>query len=716
MTDSETPALANSFRAQPVLRPEQLRALQIGMVIAIGVAVVFVIALTLAGDTGGPAVPQHDTLMFMQYALAIAEGHPYSYHPDDKASTGSTSHLYPVVLSVFYRIGFRGERLYLASLALNAVLYVSVVVLGGLMAAALAPRLMWLAMVLIALNGPVLLGFFGQTDMGLFAVCALGTWVTLLYKRPLLAAAAITAAVWTRPEGVLSAIAWLVFGIVWHLRTRHGAAWWLVGFWGCVQFALVLAWNRWLTGMTLFHSLVGKGYWAAPWGIEVLQRVVADFARLVSGVVFNLPSAAYLDRTLYSLPFVSGVLALIGVIRCCRDNGESGKRRDVMCMVRCALATTIIGALAVVALSGWQGYFYDRHIAWIFPFLAVLTAAGVNALYEKRLRSPRTTRAPLLTRILVGYSALTLPVFIAALCGSASTTTSQAQFAQRAVFTVRPDGGRVGVLNYPGLAYVLPQHRFIHLGGYISPRFVGLRDVTVAVEILAHEPEHRFDLWLVSQMERQHPTLSRIFGPMLDAETDVFPADIRLALYRADWRVLEESKRPRTSGAVENVANWSLSDELDVGYDAAERAHSYLVWESERDRSITPGLAVWSAGDGPCADVGRAVLGAESFQLNAHTGTPAKLVWRTASALTANVHYRGRVQPYQAIALDPETVVRIKIGDRELARWKVAAAPMNGFAEPVFEIPAEWVTENPLTITVEGDHISFAWWLYQALP
>lgn len=107
-----------------------------------------------------------------------------------------------------------------------------------------------------------------------------------------------------------------------------------------------------------------------------------------------------------------------------------------------------------------------------------------------------------------------------------------------------------------------------------------------------------------------------------------------------------------------------------MGYDVAEQAHAFLLSDTEWERSINPGLAVWPAGDDPCADVGRVILGAESFRLHAQTGAPAKLVWKTGAALTANVYDRGRAQPFQTMRLRPETVVRIKLGERELGVGK----------------------------------------------
>jgi hypothetical protein len=527
------------FMGLLVLRPEQQRMLRIGALAAAVVAAFLSIELLATGQGGHPSAPQHDTLMFMQYARALACGHPYEYQLGDSPSTGSTSHLYPALLAVFYVAGLRGENLYYASLFINVAFYVSAIVLTGLLAAAILPHLMWLAMALTILSGPVLLGAFGQTDMGLFMVCALGVWVALLYGRHLAAFAALTAAVWTRPEGALVAFAVTLSGLFFLRRSRRAAVWAFVGLCGLLQFGAVLLWNRWLTGTLTFHSVLGKGYWVFhPW-MGAVKRTAREAAHLVLWLLMGWPTAQYQFRLLYGWPILSGLLLAAGWLRALRD--EKGARRAFSIGV----FTVLSGAVLVTAAGGWQGYFYDRHLAWIFPFTTILISGGANWFYEHRLRSPRTTRAPLLTLLLTGYAALMFPVFVGNLRMSALTTGSQAHFAQQTVPQIVPDGGRIGILNFPGLAYVLPNHTLVHLGGYISPRFAAPADFIAAIETLKHEPEKRFAYWLLSRIEQRHPTLKSVIGPSLAMETDVFPDSMRLGLLRADFSALDRGMEPR---------------------------------------------------------------------------------------------------------------------------------------------------------------------------
>ncbi len=275
------------------MRPEQRKLLRAGVLAAAVVALIGALILVLSGQPGTPAPPQHDVLMYMQYARAIAEGRPYEYQLGDPPSTGSTSHLYPALLSVFYKLGFHGEALLWPSLVLNGVFFVGVIACVGFLAAALLPHLMWLALVLAIFSGPIFLGVLGQTDAGLFMVCALGVWTALLYRRPLTAFAAMTAAVWTRPEGALVAAALTLCGGTMAVRNRRGAVWLAVGLWGLFQCALVLLWNRWLTGTLMFHSLLGKGYWSGYSGWIAVRRAGRDLAHVITGAWFCAPTQRF---------------------------------------------------------------------------------------------------------------------------------------------------------------------------------------------------------------------------------------------------------------------------------------------------------------------------------------------------------------------------------------------------------------------------------------
>ncbi len=370
-------------------------------------------------------------------------------------------------------------------------------------------------------------------------------------------------------------------------------------------------------------------------------------------------------------------------------------------------------AYGLTAASGWQGFFFDRHLAWVFPFTILLAAGGVNWTYEQRLRSPRTTRAPLFAVLMTAYAAVVFPAFVSALRGSAVTTASQVRFAKEAVSAVAPAGARIGVLNHPGLAYMLPDRRWVHLGGYISPRFAARSDFIAHLEVLKHEPAQRFDYWLLSEMERRHPTLRAAFGPLLIGEADVFPADIRLAVLRADFAALDAARLPCSDSARAAMEGWRLRDRLDVGYDRDEQEHDYAVNDRDPQRRIEPGLMIHMCDGRKIADIGRAVFGRESFSMNVDTGRPARLVWRAGRTLVANARYGERVYPFQKMNPGENTSWRVSVNNELVGKSGEPSVSGGDCEEVVFEIPTSAVTGETLRVATEGDAISFGWWLYQ---
>jgi hypothetical protein len=119
------------------------------------------------------SVPIDDTYIHFQYARGIAEGHPFSYHAGDGYTSGSTSPLYAILLSIFYWIGLR--QLSLVPLVL---------VLGGFW---LAASILLLARIGRQLGSPqagriaaALFGTFGFTWYCLYSGMETGLYVTLL--------------------------------------------------------------------------------------------------------------------------------------------------------------------------------------------------------------------------------------------------------------------------------------------------------------------------------------------------------------------------------------------------------------------------------------------------------------------------------------------------------------------------------------------------------
>jgi len=68
------------------------------------------------GATGGEAaVPLDDAFIHFQYARSFWEGRGLSYTPDAAPAAGATSLLWPLLLSLPYGFGLRGELIIVAA-------------------------------------------------------------------------------------------------------------------------------------------------------------------------------------------------------------------------------------------------------------------------------------------------------------------------------------------------------------------------------------------------------------------------------------------------------------------------------------------------------------------------------------------------------------------------------------------------------------------------
>ena len=135
--------------------------------------------------TGGEiSLPLDDSFIYLQYARAIAEGHPFVYTPGNAPTTGATSLWYPLLLVPPHLLRLPPLWCIAWTLALGLLGYVW----SALLTARLGRRLGGfgggaLALVLF-LSSPVLLwGYLSGMELPLFGTALLGTTIAYLRER-----------------------------------------------------------------------------------------------------------------------------------------------------------------------------------------------------------------------------------------------------------------------------------------------------------------------------------------------------------------------------------------------------------------------------------------------------------------------------------------------------------------------------------------------------
>jgi hypothetical protein len=690
----------------------------------LAVAACYYAVAVARGSGGHPAPPQSDTLIYMQYARAMAEGHPYIFNPGDAPSTGSTSHLYPAVLALAYLLGAHGDALLSAGFFINVCCYLVWLQLFLLVARRCVPGQATLAAGLVLLNGHLALVAMGQSDAGLFLALAWGLLAALLYGRFRWATALAVLCVLTRPEGMVLAagLALLAVALAWR-RVTCARQFLRVAGGGLLAVAAVPILNRLLTGMWQFQSVAGKGYLNSFPLVGALGCAANDLLTLLREVLFNLGAA---PRQNYFPPVIGGCLAIIGLAGVFSDGcrGTPPSRKNTGLEGRTPASPAESGAILIwwfgcclaawglIALSEFQGQGNDRYLAWMLPSWYLLAAAGAGQV--ARLIDRRQTMVALGV-ILLGFEAGTWPYFLARYATQDVQMQALVSFGRKA-HAALPSGTPLGMLEGTGLRYYFGDRPVRHLNGITSSAFRGQRDLVCAIETLRHEPALRFGCWLVPASLRGWCEETGLLGTCVLTDTDGPPDGYAFGLFDARWDSMPEaSLLPLDAAATKAVASMKLVDRLDVGYAPDERRCGYCFGSRLPDARFLPFVGCRRLGPAQITEVGQPVIGWDEFRIAAPQRLrPMRVVLRTALDATCTVVRTNNRYSGEGVHLRSPLRLRLLVNGVALPEMEIpVTCAGDAFAECLLEIPGEAVTTNPLDIVIAGDHLALGYWLYQ---
>jgi hypothetical protein len=657
------------------------------------------------GIEGIPNPPLEDAYIFQQYGRAIAEGHPYRFSANDPPSTASTSHTYPFVLAAFYFAGARGVWLAPAAMLFGAGCFLLSVAAVWTIARTLTPRAAPLAALLMALQGQQVFAHLGGTDMAMFAPLALWALAAGLKGRLGWMAALLAACAWTRPEGaILSGLA-LAAAVLPprpespdQKKHRRGLA--LAGLAGLASYGGVMALNFWLTGMTTFHSVIGKGRFAQQPLIGALIQTVADWGELARGLVLGLEGGG---RQFYAIPVLGAALMAWGLAR---PSGRDGwKARLELWWIASALVASFLAVS-----SAWGGIHHDRYFAWCLPVALIYMAAGAEALAARLpLARPRLWMAG----ALLGWELLGLAYFGGRFAWFVAATARKIEFCEQAD-RLLPPGARIGAMGGGGIAgWHIQRRSVLNFQGFQTPIFATPERGHCNTETIKHHPEWRFEVWLRSETKNV-AWLEPFMGPALLEQPSLGLGEAML-LQVAQWDALEGISEPLSEKARQAVAGLERIDSLDVGYLDDERRLNYSIRTDIPALRLAPFVHAGRLAGREIAEAGRLTLGSESFRLRVQPGKRLRAVARSISrgrpsALSANESNRP-IQPYPpkvAALVDGVPVAKISFEPPK----EEAGAPED-FFEIIFDLPAQALVRDEIEIELLGDHFSFAYWFYQ---
>lgn len=524
--------------------------------------------------TGGlwPA-PLDDVYIYFDFAKSAAQGHPFEWIAGNGYSSGSTSVIYPFLLTIGYWIGFRGAHLGIFAALLSCACLFDMCRSARALVISRSPLSAWFAPPLL-LSVPLLdWSFYSGMETALFAALLGRALIALMeaeqcpahrraqaqWKAGLYAALLVA----SRPETLCFSLPMSIFA-VYSARSLS-----LLGSLGRALFPTA----AFLGGYSIVNRIF-TSEWAAAGAVRKLLTsnpyaapldIIPEFLRNI----FVLRSAA-LDHAMGQFPFSLLVPAL----------GLSALLSKRFRRAAVALWIGALGSLLLVSLNvtaRYQNFRYAAPSILMLLFLALFGVAGqLGRLHFKRIYKIS--------------NCIAIAALWAAIVASARFFPAQVRHFARASRNIAQQQVEVGLrlsrweprprLILLGDAGAIPYVSGIRaldglgLGGYRGLPFArasvhGNFAVVELIERLA--PGDRPDVMALYPL--WWPDVIRWFGHRVDSvkvdDNVILGADEKV-MYTADWSTLHTPSEPSASaGALREI------DEIDIADLQSEREHAY---------------------------------------------------------------------------------------------------------------------------------------------
>lgn len=636
----------------------------------------------LVNGDGPLAVPQPDTLLYMQAARRIVEGHAFSFSAGVAASTGTTSVLYPFVLAVPYALGATGDSLVAAGFALNAAFYLVFLFGWGYALTRLIEGrdIAFAAIVLLALSPQPAYCALSQSDIGLWMAVSGLFAAAFVGERSVVCAVLLALAPWVRPEGMVLVIAFCAYAAF--IRRRPEI---VTAVTGILSVAGVFALNVVLSGRVQFASVANKGHFTVCSLPQAVYMTAVDLIQIMKGFALGLSDQP--PRVFFVIPVLGALFFFCGLFA--HDwNRRTGSR--ILALILAAL-----GGIAMVAVSGWQNTNMDRYVAWVFPLVAAFVAEGA---FRIAAFVPSQGARRLVLSLPCIYATCASVVMFAVYNGNSRDSALIQEFA-RDCEALMPLGASIGGQARSGMAYEFSARRFAHLNGIYSPEF-RVKEPLAAVEILKNELETRFDYWILTP----DSGFGAAFGNEAGEQVAVGP--LGMELRKARWTAFDEAaKIPAAKGL-------SLVSRVDVGYEKDEKAADYRIVLRYSHKAFDPFVKVAEGENGKkMVEVARMVAGCDEMSVPLAPGRDARVVMRTFGS--CDVVSRGTFASSKVTyAITSPARMNIAV-DGSVVSCAEFSCSTNSFSDVEMMIPGAAIAAPLSRVAFLGDHIACAYWFYQ---
>ncbi len=671
-----------------------------GLLVGGVVGLLFVAALLVTDSGIRIGVVQPDALIYSRYALQAAEGMPYSFNPGDPATTAATSHLWLWLMTIPAFIGGGVSAIAAWGTLLGFGAWLVTIRLAGRIAGVISPGTEDLAALFVAMAGQTAMMAFSQVDIAIYIPAVLAAILAALEKRDRLLTVLLGLLPWIRPEGVLFAV---LLGLVCLARCRSGEnhrAFLFASVLGIGSFGLLLLFNLILTGSPGFSSMESRRLLADRPLWAVAGTVALGMSETVQNVILGIPST----RLHTVFPVVTFVLAMTGLCFVVRARKDSGS--VLLWAGLCVVATIAIGAAGGYHDSGWF-----RLSSWMTPLLLVFAVAGL-CLVAERWELPRSGLF-IVVGVMLGYQALGLVAYGSSVRDSVRVVEGRLSFVKGLAERIE-EGERIASPGNAGYVAVLPGRAVVNPAGFASPRFHTNGELAAAIEVLKHEPEARFEWWLVEPGDLASEYIAPLAGAVVSDQFPVFSLAATMQLARADMSLVNIPNTPLDSQVQKAVEGLTRIGSLDVGYLKDEREKGYRIVSRYPESRSEAFVVKGRPGETELLESGRLVSGYEKLNLRIDPNKDLVVVLRLATEASVRVfanHSAARTST--PFAFELPMILPVLVNERRVGEIRVEGAVNRPLFEVVHSIPADQLSESEIQLMIGGDHLSTAMWFFQ---
>jgi hypothetical protein len=272
----------------------------------------------------------------------------------------------------------------------------------------------------------------------------------------------------------------------------------------------------------------------------------------------------------------------------------------------------------------------------------------------------------------------------------------------------------VSMANVATSVEYLTGHRNLNLHGVTSPDFFGdhaAEREADSFEALRRLPAGERPPYLIASVSAldRFPSLRELVTSPPLFRSVTFGDEIEI--YRTRYDLLDRGDRPFLPATLEAIKGLREVDHLNVCDSRDEQAHEY---EFTSRAGVAP---LWGAvridtypgGREPIADGGRAILGRESFRVDAQPDKDLIVVLRSAPDMDASVLQAAGAT--RAGVQFPEAGVIISVDGRASGRAALPTHP--GWNELVLRVTGNLLARPRPRIEIVGRYASFRYWLFQ---